>query len=113
MLLTEGQTRGIKFTGSGGAGVNDGNLWFYLPAAISLGAALAGAESMDFKDLRDAIQISDSVLSKQLAILEKAEFVKIKKSFAGKFPQTSARLIVLGRAVWAAHLQTLREIAGG
>ncbi|MDR6437030.1 DNA-binding MarR family transcriptional regulator [Paenarthrobacter nicotinovorans] len=83
------------------------------PVRFSIMAALAKAESLDFKDLRDAIQVSDSVLSKQLSILEKAEFVKIKKSFAGKFPRTSASLTVAGRDVWAAHLQTLREIAGG
>lgn len=83
------------------------------PVRFSIMAALAKAESLDFKDLRDAIQVSDSVLSKQLAILEKAEFVKIKKSFAGKFPRTSASLTVGGREVWAAHLQTLRDIAGG
>ena len=83
------------------------------PVRFSIMAALAKAESLDFKDLRDAMQVSDSVLSKQLAILEKAEFVKIKKSFAGKFPRTSANLTVAGRNVWAAHLQTLREIAGG
>ncbi|WP_017197759.1 transcriptional regulator [Arthrobacter sp. M2012083] len=63
--------------------------------------------------LRDAIQVSDSVLSKQLSILEKAGFVKIKKSFAGKMPRTSASVTGAGRDVWAAHLQTLREIAGG
>ncbi|MEJ1113254.1 transcriptional regulator [Paenarthrobacter sp. CCNWLY172] len=83
------------------------------PVRFSIMAALAKAESLDFKDLRDAIQVSDSVLSKQLAILEKAEFVKIKKSFAGKFPRTSAGLTIAGRGVWAAHLQTLRDIAGG
>ncbi|WP_026547580.1 winged helix-turn-helix domain-containing protein [Paenarthrobacter nicotinovorans] len=83
------------------------------PVRFSIMAALAKAESLDFKDLRDAIQVSDSVLSKQLSILEKAEFVKIKKSFAGKFPRTSASLTAVGRDVWAAHLQTLREIAGG
>ena len=83
------------------------------PVRFSIMAALAKAESLDFKDLRDAIQVSDSVLSKQLSILEKAEFVKIKKSFAGKMPRTSASLTAEGRHVWAAHLQTLREIAGG
>ncbi|WP_311214473.1 MULTISPECIES: transcriptional regulator [unclassified Arthrobacter] len=83
------------------------------PVRFSIMAALAKAESLDFKDLRDAIQVSDSVLSKQLSILEKAEFVKIKKSFAGKFPRTSANLTAAGREVWAAHLQTLRDIAGG
>ncbi|MDI2036790.1 winged helix-turn-helix domain-containing protein [Paenarthrobacter nitroguajacolicus] len=83
------------------------------PVRFSIMAALARAESLDFKDLRDAIQVSDSVLSKQLAILEKAEYVKIKKSFAGKMPRTSASLTAAGRAVWSAHLQTLRDIAGG
>lgn len=83
------------------------------PVRFSIMAALAKAESLDFKDLRDAIQVSDSVLSKQLSILEKAEFVKIKKSFAGKMPRTSASLTSVGRDVWTAHLQTLREIAGG
>ena len=82
------------------------------PVRFSIRAALAKAESMDFKDLRDAIQVSDSVLSKQLAILEKAEFVKIRKSFAGKMPRTSASLTAAGRDVWAGHLRTLREIAG-
>jgi DNA-binding MarR family transcriptional regulator len=83
------------------------------PVRFSIMAALAKAESLDFRDLRDAIQVSDSVLSKQLSILEKAEYVKIKKSFAGKMPRTSASLTADGRDVWAAHLQTLREIAGG
>ncbi|MFK0041094.1 winged helix-turn-helix domain-containing protein [Paenarthrobacter sp. NPDC090517] len=83
------------------------------PVRFSIMAALSRAEALDFKDLRDAIQVSDSVLSKQLSILEKAEFVKIKKSFAGKMPRTSASLTAAGRDVWAAHLQTLREIAGG
>jgi DNA-binding MarR family transcriptional regulator len=85
----------------------------HAPVRFSIMAALAGAESMDFKDLRDAIQVSDSVLSKQLAVLEKAGYVKIRKSFAGKMPRTSASLAPAGRTAWKEHLQTLREIAGG
>lgn len=83
------------------------------PVRFSIMAALAGAESLDFKDLRDAIQVSDSVLSKQLTILEKAEYVAIKKGFVGKMPRTSASVTAVGRNAWDAHLQTLREIAGG
>lgn len=83
------------------------------PVRFSIMAALAGAEMLDFKDLRDAIQVSDSVLSKQLAILEKAGYVKIRKSFAGKMPRTSAAVTAVGRRAWEGHLQTLRDIAGG
>ncbi|MDE8668074.1 transcriptional regulator [Pseudarthrobacter sp. H3Y2-7] len=85
----------------------------HAPVRFSIMAALAGAESMDFKDLRDTIQVSDSVLSKQLAVLEKAGYVKIRKSFAGKMPRTSASVTAGGRTAWEEHLQTLRDIAGG
>lgn len=83
------------------------------PVRFSIMAALAHAEMLDFKDIRDAIQVSDSVLSKQLSLLEKAGYVRIKKSFAGKLPRTSASLTPDGREAWAEHLRVLREIAGG
>jgi len=83
------------------------------PVRFSIMAALAHAEMLDFKDLRDAIQVSDSVLSKQLSLLEKAGYIRIKKSFAGKMPRTSASLTPDGREAWAEHLRVLREIAGG
>ena len=79
---------------------------------FSIAAALAATESMDFGMLRDQIQVSDSVLSKQITILEQAEIVSIKKGFVGKRPRTWLSLSQAGRAAWAAHLATLREIAG-
>ncbi|OOP61890.1 ArsR family transcriptional regulator [Arthrobacter sp. SRS-W-1-2016] len=89
------------------------NELIHSPVRFSVMAALAGAESLDFKDLLDTIQVSDSLLSKQLAVLEKAGYVKIRKSFAGKMPRTSASLTPHGHEAWTGHLQTLREIAGG
>ncbi len=80
---------------------------------FSIMAALAGAESMAFKDIRDTVQVSDSVLSKQLSLLEQAGYVSIKKTFAGKVPRTSAKLSTDGRRAWLQHLDTLREISGG
>ena len=40
------------------------------PVRFSIAAALSKTESMDFKDLRNTVQVSDSVLSKQLTILD-------------------------------------------
>ncbi|MDJ0314060.1 transcriptional regulator [Arthrobacter sp. H35-D1] len=82
------------------------------PVRFSIAASLAKTETMDFKDLRNTIQVSDSVLSKQLSTLEKAGFVQIKKAFVGKFPRTSVKLTVAGRQAWEHHLQILRDIAG-
>lgn len=82
------------------------------PVRFSIVAALAHAETMEFRDIRTAIQVSDSVLSKQLATLEMAGFVEVKKAFLGKFPRTSAKLTLQGRQAWGHHLATLRLIAG-
>lgn len=83
------------------------------PVRFSIAAALSKTETMDFKDLRNTIQVSDSVLSKQLSHLEKAGFVSIKKSFVGKFPRTSLSLSPDGKQAWEHHIATLRLIAGG
>jgi DNA-binding HxlR family transcriptional regulator len=88
------------------------NELIHSPVRFSIMAALARAESLDFKDLRDAVQVSDSVLSRQLSTLEQAGYVKTRKTFAGKMPRTSASLTANGRDAWAGHLQTLRDIAG-
>jgi len=81
------------------------------PVRFSIAAALARAERMDFRDLRDTVQVSDSALSKQLSTLEKAGFVETTKTFVGKFPRTSVMLTASGRTAWARHVETLRRIA--
>lgn len=82
------------------------------PVRFSIAAALSRTETMDFKDLRNTIQVSDSVLSKQLSALEKAGYVVIKKAFVGKFPRTSVKLTPAGHTAWEHHIATLRLIAG-
>jgi DNA-binding MarR family transcriptional regulator len=88
------------------------NELIHQPVRFSIMASLAGADSLDFKDLRDTVQISDSALSKQISTLEEAGLVAVKKAFVGKRPRTSLSLSKAGRAAWADHLTTLREIAG-
>jgi len=83
------------------------------PVRFSMVAALAAADQLDFKDLRDAVQVTDSALSKQISTLEAAGFVKVSKGFVGKRPRTSLKLTPEGRAAWTAHLAVLREIAVG
>jgi DNA-binding HxlR family transcriptional regulator len=82
------------------------------PVRFSILAGLAAADELDFKDLRDAVQVSDSVLSKQLSILEDAGFIKVRKYFVGKRPRTSISMAPAGQDAWSGHLKVLREIAG-
>lgn len=84
----------------------------HAPVRFSIVAALAKVDQAEFKAVRDAIEVSDSVLSKQASALEAAGYVCIKKGYVGKRPRTWLSLTPQGRAAFEAHLAALREIAG-
>lgn len=83
------------------------------PVRFSLVAALAATDEIEFATVRDHLQVSDSVLSRQASALEAEGIVRIRKGFVGKRPRTWFSLTPSGRRTWEAHLATLREIAGG
>jgi DNA-binding MarR family transcriptional regulator len=76
-------------------------------------ALLAAADRVDFSFVRDHVEVSDSVLSKQMSALEQAGYIKVKKGFVGKRPRTWLSLTGEGRRVFNRHLAALREIAQG
>lgn len=80
---------------------------------FSIVATLAGAEQAEFSFVRDTVEVSDSVLSKQVATLESAGIVKVKKGYVGKRPRTWLSLTAFGRRAFQDHLAALRDIAGG
>ena len=82
------------------------------PVRFSLAAALATTDEIDFATVRDHLQVSDSVLSRQASGLEEAGLIRIKKGYVGKRPRTWLSLTPDGRAQWEAHLAALRAIAG-
>ena len=82
------------------------------PVRFSLIATLAGADSAEFSFVRDSIEVSDSVLSKQVSTLESAGYVRVKKGYVGKRPRTWLSLTAVGRAAFDKHLEALRDIAG-
>ncbi|MDA2807080.1 transcriptional regulator [Nocardiopsis suaedae] len=85
----------------------------HAPVRFSIVAALAAVQQADFKAVRDAVEITDSALSKQVATLEKAGYVDVGKTWAGRRPRTVLRLTSGGRAAFGQHVAALREIAEG
>lgn len=84
----------------------------HAPVRFSIVAALVGVDEAEFAHLRDAVEVSDSVLSKQAAQLELAGYVKVRKGHVGKRPRTWLSLTAAGRRAYTAHLQALHAIAG-
>ncbi|MBT0995377.1 MarR family winged helix-turn-helix transcriptional regulator [Cellulomonas sp. DKR-3] len=82
------------------------------PVRLTVVSALAGTDEAEFAAVRDAVEISDSQLSKAVAVLEQAGYVVVRKGYVGKRPRTWLRLSDEGRAALAAHLAALRTIAG-
>ena len=78
---------------------------------FSIVATLAATEMAEFAFVRDTVEVSDSVLSKQVAVLESAGFVAVLKGYAGKRPRTWLRLTPSGREAFTRHLEALRDIA--
>lgn len=83
------------------------------PIRFSIMAALDRSGTLGFREVRDAVEVTDSALSKQVTMLEAAGYVSVGKAFVGKTPRTSMTVTRAGRSAWKTHLQTLREIAGG
>ena len=63
----------------------------HAPVRFSIVAALNGVDEAEFAAVRDAVELSDSALSKQVSQLEQAGYVKVRKGYVGKRPRTCRR----------------------
>ena len=77
---------------------------------LSIVALLAAAEEMEFAAVRDAVELSDSALSKQASALEAAGYVRIRKGHVGKRPRTWLSLTPLGQHRFTQHVAALNAI---
>lgn len=83
----------------------------HAPNRLQICAMLAAVEALDFTTVREALSISDSVLSKQVKILADAGYVQISKTRHGSRTRTWLSLTDAGRVALEGHLAELRRIA--
>ena len=82
------------------------------PARLQIMAVLAEVQEAEFALLRQTTNVSDSVLSKHLAALGEAGYVKLRKATAEGRLRTWASITRPGRAAFAGHVAELRRLAG-
>ncbi|HEV2370910.1 MAG TPA: transcriptional regulator [Streptosporangiaceae bacterium] len=82
------------------------------PVRLSIVAALAGVERAEFALIRDSLEVSDSMLSKQIALLEAAGYVEVEKGRVGRRTRTWLSITSTGDEVYRRHIHALRAIAG-
>jgi DNA-binding transcriptional ArsR family regulator len=80
------------------------------PARLQIAALLAKVSEMEFAKLRELVQVSDSVLSKHLAALGEANYVRLRKAAADGRQRTWASLSRTGHRALTRHVAALRAI---
>ncbi|MEV4561296.1 transcriptional regulator [Kitasatospora sp. NPDC049285] len=81
------------------------------PTKLTVLAFLSGCLEAEFSVVRDYCQVSDSVLSKTASSLEASGYLRARKGYVGKRPRTWLSATERGRAVLAAHLAALQQLA--
>ena len=78
---------------------------------LQICAMLSGAESLAFAEVRDALGVSDSVLSKQVKVLQEAGYVAVHKETRQSRIRAWLSMTPEGRKALASHLAQLRLLA--
>jgi DNA-binding MarR family transcriptional regulator len=85
----------------------------HAPPRLQICGLLATVDTMEFAAVRDAVGVSDSVLSKHVKQLEDAGYVQVRKATIASRQRTSLTLTRGGKRAFAAHVAELRRITGG
>jgi DNA-binding MarR family transcriptional regulator len=85
----------------------------HAPNRLQICSMLSALDEAEFATLRDALDVSDSVLSKHLRTLEQAGYLALRKTTIGGRMRTWARLTPDGHRAFAGHVAELRRLADG
>ncbi len=81
------------------------------PARLQIAAVVAMVSEAEFAKLREISGLADSVLSKHLAALAEAGYVKLRKAPRDGRQRTWISLTGAGRQAFAGHLAALQQLA--
>jgi len=83
----------------------------HAPLRLQICATLSPVRWLPFSDIRDSLEISDSVLSKHLSALAAAGYVEVSRVRADSRSRRQVTLTKPGRTALRGHLAALQAIA--
>ena len=84
----------------------------HAPTRLQICALLDTTKEMEFQIIKEQLDVSDSVLSKHLKVLEDANYVQLIKKTEFTRQRTWVSLTTLGRTAFKNHLKELKSIIG-
>ena len=83
----------------------------HAPNRLKICALLASVGEAEFRILREELAVSNSVLSKQIRLLEEAGYVSIRKKTVKTGKKTWVSLTKSGQKAFAGHAKELQRLA--
>ena len=68
---------------------------------------------VDFSELKETLGLTDGNLASHLAALEKENYVRVRKAFIGRKPNTAFQATEYGRKAFQDHLDALEALISG
>ena len=88
------------------------NSVIHAPNRLHICSILSTSGEMEFKWLRERLEVSDSVLSKHIKLLEEAGYVSVSKRKDFGHRRTWIRLNAAGREAYTEHVKELKRMVG-
>jgi len=85
----------------------------HAPNRLQMCCMLAGVDDIDFATLREVLDVSESVLSKHIKLLDEAGYLKVRKTPSEGRVRTWLALTGAGRKALTGHLAALRSMMAG
>ena len=76
---------------------------------LAIASILMNVESADFVFLKEKTKSTAGNLSVQIDKLEKAEYIKVEKSFKGKRPLTTCKITQKGKKAFEEYFNNLKS----
>jgi DNA-binding MarR family transcriptional regulator len=84
----------------------------HAPQRLRICAMLNGAQKVEFRVLQDQLGLSKSALSKHLALLVAADYVRQERALRNSRNRLWLSLTPDGALAYSAHVQALQQIVG-
>ena len=92
--------------------INQLNKEFESRVRLGIMSVLMVNDWVDFSEMKNLLEITDGNMASHSNALEKANYIEVKKEFAGKKPKTSYRVTQSGRIAFTEHLDALEKLIG-
>lgn len=80
---------------------------------LGIMSVLVVNEWVEYKQLKNLLDLTDGNLASHISALEKKEFLEVRKSFIGKKPNTAYRVTKLGKESFEKHIDALEKLIKG